>query len=111
MLWIGFVVHRTLPVAICDPSIGNGPGGPLSLDPNSSLQESSSGGLACSADSAVDRQTDLGYSGTVWNKWSETGDVECLTTAVIYTNFRTASKVLGVGVGCGFRKGGGNRQF
>ncbi|GIY77493.1 hypothetical protein CDAR_191651 [Caerostris darwini] len=42
--------------------------GPLSLDPNSSLQESSSGGLPCSADSAAGRQTDLGYSGTVWNK-------------------------------------------
>ncbi|GIY93861.1 hypothetical protein CEXT_100001 [Caerostris extrusa] len=86
--------------------------GPLSLDPNSSLLESSSGGLPCSADSAADRrQTDLGYSGTVWNKWSETGDVECLTTAVIYTDFRTASKVLGVGGGEDpvFEKGGGNR--
>ncbi|GIY93859.1 hypothetical protein CEXT_99981 [Caerostris extrusa] len=59
ILWIGFVVHRTLPVAICDPSIDNGPGGPFSLDPNSSLQESSSGrGLPCSANSTVDRQTD-----------------------------------------------------
>ncbi|GIY77491.1 hypothetical protein CDAR_191641 [Caerostris darwini] len=52
MLWIGFVVHRTLPVAICDASIVA-----LSLDPNSSLQESSSGGLPCSADFAADRQT------------------------------------------------------